>query len=581
MGLALVKDLLKEVLSVCHRTPRIGGRPPGFDRGVFGMIRDTARLDKRSFDVLVIGGGIYGAWTAYDAALRGLETAVVEKNDWAAGTSSASSKLIHGGLRYLEQFRFGLVKKSLDERKRLAALAPHRVTPLRFLIPVYKGDRVGRARLKAGLVLYDLLAGRDRAVGPHEFLSRGEVLSRCTALAKDGLTGGITYGDCVTDDARFTLEIIDGACAAGVVAANYMEAKRLLIEDGRVVGASATDRLDNTSIEIRANVVVDAAGAWAGRVAGESAPVPVTRLTKGVHLVMPQLLDDGAMLVLTRRDSRVFFVIPWYGRTLLGTTDTDYGGDPGEVRVESDDVDYLLEEANRVLPSQGWDRSAILGSFAGLRALRDGSRAEVDSAGRTQPREAPHQVSREWSLESPRSGLLVSTGGKFTSARADASEIVSRAMTMLDKPVMERPPTETLPFPWGPPGSYDRWYTSQLNEGISLGLDSETVAVTVRRYGSTVDKLYDILRQHPELAKRVDPDLPFSQAEIVHAARFEMALTLEDILRRRIPLLILNPPAKKTLKQAAELAAPILGWTPQRCGEEIGSIMQKYRRDAL
>jgi glycerol-3-phosphate dehydrogenase len=318
------------------------------------------------------------------------------------------------------------------------------------------------------------------------------------------------------------------------------------------------------------------------------------------------------MLVLARRDHRVFFVIPWYGRTLVGTTDTDYHGDPGDARIESADVDYLLGEADRVLPSQHWDRSKILGGFVGVRALRDergvniggtgrsqpraniGSagrsqpRANVGSAGRGQPRanvgsagrsQPPYLVSREWGLESPKPGLLVSTGGKFSSARADAAEIVERAMAIVGRRATQQPPTENRPLPWSPRERYDRWCAAKLDECVDLGLDSETAAALIRRYGSTVDVVQATIHERPDLAERIDPDLPFSKAEIVHGATGEMALTLEDLLRRRIPLLILNTPTRPIIQQAAALAAPILGWTTRRCEEEVNAVLQRYGSD--
>ena len=205
------------------------------------MNRDLQRLSDEKFDLLVVGGGIYGAWTAYDAALRGFRVALIEKADWASGTSSASSKLIHGGLRYLEQMHFGLVKGALDERKLLTRLGPHRVTPLRFLIPVYKNTRAGHFRLRMGLWLYDRLAGSNQPVDHHESLSSNDVTTRYPHLNPNGLAGGLTYGDCQTDDAQFVLEIVDGADSAGAAIANYVKATRFLLSGGRVAGADTVD----------------------------------------------------------------------------------------------------------------------------------------------------------------------------------------------------------------------------------------------------------------------------------------------------------------------------------------------------
>jgi glycerol-3-phosphate dehydrogenase len=562
------------------------------------MIRDIQRLQDGPFDLVVVGGGIYGAWTAHTAAVLGLKTALIERSDWASGTSSASSKLIHGGLRYLEQFRFGLVRRSLNERKVLSRIAWHRVQPLRFAIPSYRGDRVGRWRLQAGLALYDIIGGFDQPVDRHRYLSATEAGLRYPCLAGDGLEGAFTYGDFVTDDARFTLEVVDGAMANGAVAANYVAAQRLLVENGHAVGVAAEDRIGGTELLIRARVVVNSAGPWAPTVMNGGAAPGRTRLVKGVHLVMPRLpcddaqkyhsasnargADDArdyhgasnargaddALLVFARRNRRVFFLIPWYGRTLLGTTDTDYAGDPADAGVDDDDVDYLLSETARVLPDAGWDDASIVGRFAGVRVLRD-------STGKS-----PESLSREWSLESPRPGLLVSTGGKFTSARADASEIVGRVTAMLGGPNVgaRRPQSQSLP--WLPRGiGPEGWWASAVDDGVAAGLDRESAQAIAFRYGTRMDGVLSLVRRRGELALRIVPDLPFVQAEIVYAAATEMAVTLEDLVRRRIPLVVLTMPDPRVLTETAQLAAEVLGWPADRCTSEVNAVLEKWRPD--
>lgn len=530
------------------------------------MKRNVEHLADGPFDLLVIGGGIYGAWTAYDAALRGLTVALVEKNDWAAGTSSASSKLIHGGLRYLEQFRFGLVRKSLEERKRLTELAPHRVLPLRFLIPIYRDHPVGSLRMGAGLMLYDLLAGKGQPVDRHERLGPAGVLNRYPFLKQEGLRAGYTYGDCQTDDARFTLEIIHGAYAAGAVVANYAEVNELLFEKNRVTGAAVTDRSEGKTIEVRASVVVNTAGPWATELCGDPERSDFIRLTKGVHLVLPPLPARDAILVMVKRDRRIFFLIPWYGKTLLGTTDTDFSGRPDTVRVEAQDIDYLLTEANRIFHRPLWDRSSISGSFAGLRALRN------------EPGKHPSQVTREWSVEEYRERLLTSTGGKFTSARADAEKLVDRVMALLNRHGQRRSFTESRPFPWSPATNDPEWREKSIRESVESGLDRETAEWGLFRYGSSITAIRALILKEPALASRLVPDLPFCRAEVAHGAASEMALHLEDLLRRRIPLLILSRVQRKTLEEAASIAAPVLGWTAEQCEDEVNAVMRKWDR---
>jgi len=533
------------------------------------MIRDIGRLEADAFDLLVVGGGIYGAWTAYAASLLGMNTALIERDDWAAGTSSASSKLIHGGLRYLERFRIGQVRKSLDERKRLVRLAPHRVAPLRFAVPVYQGDRVGKWRLRAGLALYDAIAGAGQPVARHENLDSRQTQRRYPFLTPHGLQGAFTYGDCVTDDARFTLEVVAGAASAGTAVANYVASDRLLTAGGRTVGVAATDKIGGGTIEIRARVVVNAAGPWAPAIMGGTAAPGPTRLVKGVHLVMPPLPAGDALLVFNKQDRRVYFIIPWYGRTLLGTTDTDFTGDPSDARVDDRDIDYLLNEAQRVLPGAGWDRSSILGRYAGVRALRD-------VPGRT-----AESLSREWILEAAGPGLLVSTGGKFTSARPDSWEIVGRALDMMGKRRGNADPTRDRMFPWYPGDApWEGWRAAAVKAGVRAGLDSQAAESIVSRYGVGSQDVFDLVRRHGEWRERLVPDLPFVKAEVVYTSSNEMAVTLEDVLRRRIPLLILAPPDRRVIEEAARLAAGVMGWADDRRTAEADAVLEKWHSDA-
>ncbi len=527
------------------------------------MKRDLNRLNSGPFDVLVIGGGIYGAWTAYDAALRGLDVALIEKSDWASGTSSASTKLIHGGLRYLEQLHFGLVRRSLEERRRLALLGPHRVTPLRFLIPVYRDSRVGRLRLRTGLWLYDRLAGKKHPIGRHQSLTRDQVMTRHSYIKGDGLTGGLTYGDGQTDDAQFTLEIVEGASAAGAATANYVKATRLLKSGHKVTGATVVDTISGDSFEITASVVVNTTGMWPPALGSEQARAPRLSMSKGVHLVLPPLPAKDAMLITARRDNRVFFVIPWYGMTLLGTTDADYYGNLDDVRVDDNEIDYLLEEAAAVIREPQWSRSMIEGMFAGVRALK------------YEPGKPPSSVTREWVLESPLDRLLVSIGGKYTSARYESAVIVDRVIEWLGRKPGPSP-TSHRRFPWAPREHFPKWQSGACRTGERLGMDPETAETSTYRHGIALSTIHDLIRERPDLAQRLDPRLPFSRAEIVLGARDRMALTLEDLLRRRTPILILSHVRREVLEDTAALTSPILGWDAQRREQEITSILNKW-----
>lgn len=517
------------------------------------MKRDFAQLADRHFDVLVCGGGIYGAWTAYDAALRGLKVAIVDQGDWASGTSSASSKLIHGGLRYLESLDFKLVKKALREREMLQKAAPHRVWPLRFGVPVFKDGRLNSISLKLGLMLYDFLAGTLGSGQAHRHFSRAAFMARFPCLNPALLTGGFTYADAQTDDARLVLELVDGALSAGAVCVNYCKVTGFIEDRGQVCGATVHDKVDGKTVTVYARQVVNAIGRWTL----ESG----CRLTKGIHLILPKMLDDEALLLTAESDGRVFFIIPWYGITLLGTTDTDYTGDIDQVRVEADEVDYLLAEANRVL-KVSWTEADVIGCYAGLRVLRQSSKA------------TPSDVSRDWELKVADNGLLTSIGGKITSAREDAAQIVNTVCENLN--VHEPCATNARPFPWLSGQDYRQWADATLLEAATLGIDKESAEWLIRRHAKRVPIIFQLIEQDASLAQRITPTLPLIFADLVFCAANEMVEHLEDLLRRRIPLLILAKMAQSELRYLAELAAKALGWDEVKLNNEFEMCSAKY-----
>jgi len=506
------------------------------------MRRDFSLLCDREFDLLVCGGGIYGAWTAYDAALRGLKVAVVEQGDWASATSSASSKLIHGGLRYLETYDFRLVRKALAERQMLLEAAPHRVWPLRFGVPVYDDSRIGTLRLKAGLALYDFLAGNSGAAMSHHHYSRENFSGRFPFLNTKGLKGGFTYADAQTDDARLVLEIIDGAISHGAVCVNYCRMESLIEKKGQAVGAIVQDRLGNTEQKVSARQIVNTTGYWMVEESGTRC-----RLTKGVHLVLPACGVNEALLLTAKSDGRVFFIIPWYGRTLIGTTDTDYTGDLNNVTVETEDIAYLLAEANHYL-NTGWNANDVIGSYAGLRALKYSDAA------------SPSAASRDWELEIAKNGVHYSVGGKLTSAREDSAVIVNSVCKRLG--INVPCPTNGKPFPWKP-------VTALEAQAQQLGIDKECASWLIRRHGKRAEEILHSIADDPKLAYRIVPDLPFTYADLLFCAREEMVVHLDDLLRRRIPLLILSRLDDSTLRRIVCRVAPVMGWDAATSEREI------------
>ena len=519
------------------------------------MKRDFAALQHQSFDLLVCGGGIYGAWTAYDAALRGLKVALIEQNDWAGATSSASSKLIHGGLRYLETYDFKLVGKSLKERTLLLQNAPHRVWPLRFGVPVYAQQRLNRLQLKLGLTLYDFLAHDPEPGMQHRYFNAEQFTAHFPALTEKSLKGGFTYADAQTDDARLVLELIAGAQQAGAHCINYCKQVQLLEIGGKAGGAIMRDQLTQTELEIRAKQIVFTTGQW---LAQEPPSRDWCRLAKGAHLLMPTMLSDEALLLTAQSDGRVFFMIPWYGLTLLGTTDTDFTGDVDMVRTNDSDIDYLLAAANGYLKTP-WSKADIIGCFAGVRVFKQP--AKIASTG------SPSAVSRDWELKTAANGAHYAIGGKITSSRQDAAHIVDTVCAQLG--ISQPCATEHNRLPWAPHEAFPAWLSAMQNHAAQLGIDPDSTKWLLRRHGTQTADIFHRIETDPNLAQRIVPSLPFITADLTHCATNEMVVHLDDLLRRRLPLLILTHLTEEQLQRIVSRAAAALQWDDKRIHDEM------------
>ena len=517
------------------------------------MKRNVAALQGQQFDLLICGGGIYGAWTAYDAALRGLKVAIVEQGDWASATSSASSKLIHGGLRYLESFDFKLVKKALTERQMLLQSAPHRVWPLRFGVPVYADSRVYRLQLKAGLMIYDYLAASSDRKMSHCYFNRKQFSARFSLLNNLGLKDGFTYSDAQTDDARLVLELISGAMQAGAVCVNYCKLNSLTEEQGRIIGANVQDQLTDLSVEVRAGQVVYATGQWSAAMKESS---EWCRVTKGIHLILPAALHDEALLLTVPADGRVFFMIPWYGLTLIGTTDTDYNGDMDQLIVEEKEVAYLLDAANHYLKTS-WSEADVISIYAGLRVMK---RSEKSS---------PSAVSRDWELKTAANGVHYSIGGKITSAREDAGRIVDKVCTELTINIPCA--TKGRKFPWAPTENYTEWFAKVSAQAAKLNIDQESSKWLIRRHGIRVVEILNGIEKNPALANRITATVPFIYADLKYSAYHEMVVHLDDLLRRRMPLFILHKVDAKELRRLADYASSVLDWDEQTLKRELAA----------
>lgn len=531
------------------------------------MQRDFNALKKADdYDVLVLGGGIQGVWTAYDCALRGLKVALVEKNDWASGTSSSSSKLIHGGLRYLAQFEFSLVKHALDERSRLLRLAPHRVKALRFVMPVYKGDKAGRFQLKMAFWMYDRLAGKKGQIGKHLRMNRDTALTVYPWLKREGLKGTYWHYDGQEDDARFVLELVDGARRAGVTAVNHAMATELLIENDQAVGAVVRDELTGETTEVRSKVVINTCGPWMEQLlpAELRSKKRFTRLVKGSHLLMPPMPCKDAVMLTSPDDDRVMFLIPWYGHTILGTTDSDYSGNPDDLHVTQDEITYMLRAANKTLGDRQWTHADIRGVYVGARTLEHSDD------------ENPTDVSRDWELLEPVTNLFMPVGGKYTTGRHDGEAISDKVCAVLN--IDQACQTEERLFPWAPEESWVDWREAKLLKMQAMQLATDIAEQLVERFGNRLNDVLAIIDEQPGLAERIAPNLPFCKAELIYAARHEMACTLEDLLRRRVPVLLLTMPNADTIRTYAELVAADMGWNEAAIEEQTKKVAARYPR---
>jgi glycerol-3-phosphate dehydrogenase len=517
-------------------------------------------------DLLVVGGGITGAGIARDAAMRGLRTGLVERDDFGSGTSSRSSRLVHGGLRYLEHGDLRLVFEASRERHVLLQIAPHLVWPRSFLFPVYAGGRVPRWKLAAGLWVYDGLA-LFRNVKRHRWLSKRAMVRAEPGLRSHDLLGGARYWDAQCDDARLTLANVRSAHRHGALVANHATMESLEVIDGRVRGARILDRLSGTRLALRAHTVVNATGPWSDRVRGDGRTL--LRPTKGVHVVVPRsrLGNAEAVTMLSPVDERVMFVLPWRDLAYIGTTDTDCDVAPDDVRASGDDVIYLLRSANAIFPDARLQPDDVVSTWAGLRPLL-----------RPADPRAPSAVSREHHVLDA-SGLVSIMGGKLTTYRVMAAETVDRVTQLLaerdGRTVPQRAPTDAEPLPGGETTNLDLLVADVEREDVSRPLAEHLV----RTYGSEAAAVVRLARSDPRLAAPIVPSHPAIRAELVHALEREMAITLCDLLIRRTHVFHeVRGHGTAHLPAIVDLVAEKAGWDAARQASEIAAYLAEMER---
>ncbi|CCG04936.1 glycerol-3-phosphate dehydrogenase/oxidase [Blastococcus saxobsidens] len=555
---------------------------------------DRARLADGVVDVLVIGGGVTGAGAALDAASRGLSVGLVEARDWAAGTSSRSSKLIHGGLRYLEQLAFPLVREALKERARLVGtIAPHLVRPLPFLLPL-TAPVWQRAYYGAGVALYDVLGAafaRDRTMPRHRHLSRRATLRAFPALRRDVVRGAIRYWDAQVDDARHTLAVVRTAAGYGAAVLSSARVVDLVRDAGvggggiagvggggiggvggggiggvggggkaAVVGVRVADLTDGSSFTVRARSVIAATGVWSddvGEMLGASAPSLKVRASKGIHLVVPRAAIDGGDVgpdgLILRTPTSVLFVIPWREQWIVGTTDTPWRLDRDHPAASSADISYLLDQVNRVLvrPLSADD---VVGVYAGLRPLLAG---ESDDTSR---------LSREHAVVTPVPGLVLVAGGKYTTYRVMAADAVDAAVAGL--PGAPRSRTAELPLVGARGWAAVRGRAAELS--AESGVPEDTLVRLLQRHGDQIGAVLDLARDDPALGRPLTGAPGYLAAEVVHAVTAEGALHIDDVLTRRTRVSIETPHrGVDSAPEVAALMARVLGWDEERAAREV------------
>lgn len=514
-----------------------------------------ARMESEELDILVIGGGVVGAGTALDAVTRGLKVGLLEARDYAAGTSSRSSKLFHGGLRYLEQFNFSLVFEALRERSLvLNTLCPHLARPVPFIYPLEK--IIDRGYVGLGIGVYDAMGAGRGVPGHHKHLGKKKTLESFPSGKRSAIRGAVKFYEGQVDDARHTMMLARTAAAHGALCANSARVTGFLREDDKVVGVLACDLETGRTFEVRAKQVINAAGVWTDEVqqmVGGRGQFQV-RASKGVHLVVPRNRINSATGIITRTEKSLLFVIPWGSHWIIGTTDTDWTLDLAHPAASRSDIDYILGHVNKLL-ADPLDRDDVVGVYAGLRPLLFG---ESDSTS---------TLSREHAVSSPVRGLTVIAGGKYTTYRVMAKDAVDAAVHGLERNV-PKCVTENIPLV-GADG-YLGAYNSRSLTAERTGMRVSRIEHLLGRYGTLTAELLDMIEADSELGLPLDTAPEYLRAEAVYAASHEGAQHLDDILTRRTRISIEVPDrGDAAAVEVARLVAPVLGWDDQHVSEEI------------
>ncbi len=552
------------------------------------MRRNLKRLSEETYDLLIIGGGINGLAAAWDASLRGLKVALVEKKDFGAETSSATLKIVHGGLRYLQHLDFVRMRESIRERSTMLRIAPHLVEPFPFLVPTYGHLMQGKEAMTAAVIMNELMSfDRNRQLpDPARRIPSGRIISKreCLELAPGvepkGLTGGMIFYDAqMYNSERLTLSFALSAAQAGADLANYVEVSRVIRERNRVIGAKVKDLLTGDEFSVRAQVTANMTGPWSDIVVNLiDKPAPDRRVlrSKGIQIVTPRLTDKVALAVpsayedpdaILSRGTRNFFITPWRGVSLVGTTDTVYEGDPDDFRITAKDVADFVEEINQSMPSAKLKPEQVPFAFGGLRPITE---KNIDAGSKVARKYEVNDHAADLGIE----GFFSIIGVKYTTCRFLAEKVVDLAFAKLGRP-SPKTVTESKPLAGGKIDRFDEFVSRSVAERPA-GFDEPMMRHLVRSYGSDHTVITDLTRKDPSLSGLLPGSAEVARAEVVHAVREESALKLEDVVLRRTDLGTLGHPGVEALHACAEIMGGELGWDNARKQREIDAVEARY-----
>jgi glycerol-3-phosphate dehydrogenase len=542
------------------------------------MIRDIKKMAGMNYDVLVIGGGITGAFIAWDSALRGLKVALIDKGDFGAATSAATSKLIHGGLRYLKTLEVGLVRESLQERRIMEIIAPHLVYPLPFVFPGYGWGMRGMPAAVSAMVFYDTLSydrkwinDDDKKIPGHEKFSADQILAMEPILDPAELKGGVIYYDCqMYSPERLTLEPILSAEEYGADVANYVKAEDLIMDGNRVAGAHVVELLTGSEYDIKASITVNAAGPWADLILGKIRGRKHHGLirSKGIHIITKPLHKDHA-LVLQTKTGRHFFIIPWRGFSLIGTTDDVYKGHPDDFKVTEADMGDFLGEVNATVPAARLTRQDIVYQYGGLRPI-----VEKETSVEVEVYDASRKYELyDHELDEGIQGFVTAIGGKYTTSRNMAKQLVDMIFTKLHREAVPCQ-THTTPLYGGEMGRFSSFV--ERAKILKAGdLDDNVIENLCRNYGSRYQNVIQLAEKKKHVSA-ICESFPDIWAEVVYAIRAEMAVSLSDVLFRRTGLCTLGNPGTSIIEEVADVMAKELKWKKARKNQEIDKALDVF-----